>query len=101
LLYSRFAVQVLNLADLHDSFHAMTNKPSNNPLQLLNDPARVTVSVSQAATILGVARSTAHNNYTRTGYLCDGVPVMRVGRRCVVSIAHLRHALGLADVVPA
>ena len=79
----------------------MNKQISQNPLQLLNDPDRVTVSVSQAATILGVARSTAHNNYTRTGYLCDGVPVMRVGRRCVVSIAHLRHALGLADVVPA
>jgi hypothetical protein len=99
--YSRFTVQVLNLADLHDSFHAMTNKSSNNPLVMLNDPGRVTVSVSQAAIILGVAKSTAHNSYKKSGYLCDGVPVMRVGRRCVVSIAHLRSALGLPDVVPA
>jgi hypothetical protein len=65
--------------------------------ELLNDPNRVTVSASEAAAILGIARSTAHNLYTRTGQLCDGVPVLRFGRRAVVSTCHLRAVLGLPE----
>ena len=74
---------------------------NNNNLQttsdvanLLDDPNRTTVTVTQAATILGVSAATAHHAHRRTGYLLDGVPVLRVGRRCVVSTAHLRIALG-------
>jgi hypothetical protein len=66
-------------------------------MTLLLDPARVTVSVSQAAQILGIAKSTAHSAYKSTGYLCAGVPVMQVGRRCVVSVFYLRAALGIAE----
>jgi hypothetical protein len=72
-------------------------RPAQLPSELLADPARVTVSVSQAAEILGVARSTAHAHYKRTGELAPGVPVLRVGKRCVVSLAHLRTVLGLAQ----
>lgn len=77
----------------------MTTKQNytTNPLALLQDPARVTVSVSQAAQILGIAKSTAHNAYKTTGYLCAGVPVMQVGRRCVVSVFYLRAALGMTE----
>lgn len=72
---------------------------SPNPADLLDDPSVVTLSVSQAARILGVARTTAHHAYTATGELVAGVPVLRVGRRCVVSAAHLRAALGRPEPV--
>lgn len=72
-----------------------TSKPS--PLDLLTDPDRVTVSMSQAAAILGIAKSTASASYRSTGFLLDGVPVLRVGKRCVVSVHHLRAALGMTE----
>jgi hypothetical protein len=77
----------------------MANKTNSttNPMELLLDPMRVTVSVSQAAQILGIAKSTAHSAYNSTGYLCAGVPVMKVGRRCVVSVFYLRAALGISE----
>ncbi len=75
----------------------MKSTPSTQIHELLNDPNRVTVSASQAAAILGIAPSTAHNIYTRTGQLCDGVPVLRFGRRAVVSTHHLRVVLGLPE----
>lgn len=71
-----------------------------DPLELLTDPRRVTVSVAQASAILGIARSTAHNAYKSTGQLSDGIPVMRVGRRYVVSVFLLRAALGIPDPTP-
>lgn len=70
---------------------------TTSPLELLKDPDRVTVSVSQACAILGISKSTGHNAYKGTGELCPGLPVMRVGRRYVVSVFHLRTALGLPD----
>ena len=75
------------------------NRAAKSPAELLSDPNLVTVSVSQAARILGVARSTAHAHYKRTGELAPNVPVLKVGKRCVVSLAHLRAALGLAELV--
>lgn len=76
----------------------MTTVPeTQNPLDLLRDPHRATVSVSQAAVILGVAKSTAHAAYKVTGYLSPGVPVMRIGRRYTVSVFHLRAVLGMDD----
>lgn len=76
---------------------SMETTPTTNPLDLLRDPCRATVSVSQAAEILGVAKSTAHAAYKVTGYLSPGVPVMRIGRRYTVSVFHLRAALGMDD----
>lgn len=75
------------------------SKPQKQPADLLKDPELVTVSVSQAAQILGVARSTAHKQYSTTGLLMPGVPVLKVGKRCVVSLAHLRAALGLPEPI--
>ena len=75
------------------------NRAEKSPAELLSDPNLVTVSVSEAARILGVARSTAHAHYKRTGELAPNVPVLKVGKRCVVSLAHLRAALGLAELV--
>lgn len=76
----------------------MTNiHATHDPLALLTDPARMTVSASQACAILGIAKSTGHHAYKATGQLADGIPVMKVGRRYVVSVFHLRAALGLPD----
>lgn len=74
---------------------------TRTPAELLADPDIVTVSVSQASTILGVARSTAHAHYKRTGELAPNVPVLKVGKRSVVSLAHLRAVLGLPEPVKA
>jgi hypothetical protein len=76
-------------------------RTARTPADLLADPDIVTVSVSQASTILGVARSTAHAHYKRTGELAPNVPVLKVGKRCVVSLAHLRAVLGLPEPVKA
>ena len=82
-------------------------KPQRTPLELLHDPALITVSVTDAARILGISRSTAAHYYNTTGYLCPGVPVIRMGlhgnagkrgTRGVVSLAHLRTALGLPEL---
>jgi hypothetical protein len=74
----------------------MTNNPTEQArlTQLLNDPDVLTITVEEAALVLGVARTTAIAAYQRTGNLIEGVPVIRVGRRCIVSTAHMRSALG-------
>jgi len=72
---------------------------AKDPIGVLNDPTVAAVSVSEAARILGIARSTAGNAYTTTGKLCDGVPVITVGRRRIVSTRHLRAVLGIPDPV--
>jgi len=71
-----------------------TQAAAGGVLGLLDDPHRNTVTVTQAAEILGVSPATAHAAHRRNGYLMVGVPVLRCGRRCVVSTAHLRIALG-------
>ena len=66
---------------------------------VLNDPHVLTVSLAVAAQLVGVARSTATDNHKRNGYLMPGVPVIKIGSRCIVSTTHLRAALGLAEPV--
>ena len=75
------------------------HKAKPNANELLADPTRVTVSVSQASMILGIAKSTAHSAYKQTGFLMAGVPVLRIGKRCVVSVSHLRSALGYPEPI--
>lgn len=70
------------------------------PLDLLLDPHRATITIAEAARILGVSKSTAHNAQKETGFLMAGVQVLRVGRRCVVSTAHLRELLGIVLPTP-
>ena len=72
---------------------------TTNPYQLLNNPHILTVSLAVAAQIVGVARSTATDNHKRNGYLMPGVPVIKIGSRCIVSTTHLRAALGIAEPV--
>lgn len=81
-------------------FDTMTEKPDHdkqNQTTVLDDPTRLTVSVSEAARLLGIAVSTAHGAYNRTGELIPGVPVLRAGRRCIVSTAALRAALSMPE----
>ena len=61
----------------------------------LYDTSIQAVSVAQAAEILGIARSTASHAIRKTGVLVEGVPVMRVGKRQLISTTHLRDVLGI------
>jgi hypothetical protein len=77
--------------------HQETKKPRTKPSarELLRDPETLTISVMQAAEILGISRSTASHQYRKTGYVIEGVRVLRSGKRCVVSTYELREALGI------
>lgn len=68
-----------------------------NLIEMLLDPTRLVISVSQASNILGIAKSTAHNAYKESGLLMDGVPVMKIGKRRVISTTKLRAALGIEE----
>lgn len=70
-------------------------KRRRTAFELLDDPSVVTVTVSQAAQILGISKSTAHKNYRTTGYLLNNglVPVLACGSRTIVSLEHLRRVL--------
>jgi len=76
-------------------------KPKPSASELLAEPARVTASVSQASMILSIAKSTAHSAYKQKGFLVAGVPELRIGNRCVVSVSHLRreYRMGLSNTV--
>lgn len=75
----------------------MSKQHAPTAQELLNDPTRVTLSMSEAALVLGISKSTASHQYKRTGHLTEGVRVLRIGKRCVVSVAELRKALGLTE----
>ena len=77
-----------------------TNIDNHPNRSILSDPNTHTVSLSVAAKLVGVARSTATEAHIRTGCLMPGVPVIKIGRRCLVSTTHLRAALGIADPSP-
>jgi hypothetical protein len=76
------------------------NRPSETLRERLTDPNRLTLTVTEAADILGISRSTAFYAATTTGQLTPGVPVLRIAtgsnrERRVVSTAHLRAVLGI------
>ncbi|MBN1174992.1 MAG: helix-turn-helix domain-containing protein [Micromonosporaceae bacterium] len=56
----------------------------------------VTTDLVTAASVLGIGRTTAYH-LARTGQF--PVPLRRVGRRYLVAVAHLLHAVGL-DIEP-
>jgi hypothetical protein len=66
-------------------------------MELICDKSIATISVMEASLILGIGRTTAHNSIKKTGCITDGVPVLRVGKRCVISLAHIRTALNLDE----
>ena len=53
-----------------------------------------TLTIPEAAAMLGVSRNTAYTLAARDGELA-GVPIIHVGRRLLVPTAPLRDALGL------
>jgi hypothetical protein len=65
-----------------------------NPHHLIYDPLNRFVSIAVAADFLGIAKSTAYDA-AHTGELCEGVPVVRIGRRYLVATAHLRALAGM------
>ena len=77
-----------------------TNIDNHPNRSILSDPNTHTVSLSVAAKLVGVARSTATEAHIRTGCLMPGVPVIKIGRRCLVSTTHLRAALGIPEPLP-
>jgi len=81
------------------TYHIETGLPMTTThdeiTELLFDTSIHAVSVAQAAEILGIARSTASHAIRKTGVLVEGVPVMRVGKRQLISTTHLRDVLGI------
>ena len=72
--------------------------------QLIYDPLIRFVSIAVAADFLGIAKSTAYDaahtgelKQAHTGELCQGVPVVRIGRRYLVATSHLRALAGTGD----
>jgi hypothetical protein len=61
--------------------------------RLIYDPLIRFVSIAVAADFLGIAKSTAYDA-AHKGELCEGVPVVRIGRRYLVATAHLRALAG-------
>jgi excisionase family DNA binding protein len=60
---------------------------------------KATLTIPEAAKLLGVGRNLAYQSAAEDGELA-GVPVIRVGRRMVVPRARLLAALGLTDTLP-
>lgn len=52
------------------------------------------VSIAEAADFLGIAKSTAYAA-AKTGELCAGIPIAKIGRRYLVATAHLRQLAGI------
>ena len=65
----------------------------------LPSQSKATLTIPEAATLLGVGRNLAYQSAAEDGELA-GVPVIRVGRRMVVPRARLLAALGLTETLP-
>ena len=76
-----------------------TAQRRRDALAALDDPTRATVSLSQAALLVGIAVSTACKSAETTGRLLDDLPVLRVTgtrrARYVVAKSELRRVLNL------
>lgn len=76
-----------------------TAQRRSDALAALDDPTRATVSLSQAALLVGIAVSTACRCAETTGRLLDDLPVLRVTgtrrARYVVAKSELRRVLNL------
>jgi len=85
-----------------------TQEPNNHIIERVFDPKVLFVSLADAATLLGIAKSTAHNAVHQLKFvdsfaggklntpveLCPGLPVHRIGRRYIVSTLALRNLYG-------
>ena len=59
-------------------------------------PVSATLTVPEAARLLGIGRNLAYEIAARDGEIA-GVPVIRVGRRLIIPLARLLEVLGLDD----
>lgn len=76
--------------------HRATTSPVGEPEAV--SPVSATLTISEAAALLGVGRNLAYEVASRDGELA-GVPVIRVGRRLLIPHARLLAVLGLEDNV--
>jgi len=60
---------------------------------LIYDPQTRFVSIYVVADFLGLAKSTVYDA-AHSGEICEGVPVVKVGRRYLVATTHLRALAG-------
>jgi hypothetical protein len=77
-----------------ENIKSKTNKKTSATYALFNYN---TVSIAQACEILGISRSTACSAIKKTGVVMEGVPIMRVGKRQLISTYVLRKVLGLPN----
>lgn len=75
----------------------MNHTRNTTTTAVLHDPEVLAVPLTTAAELVGVAKSTASAEVKRTGELMPGVPVLRMGRRCLVPTRFLRAALGIPE----
>jgi hypothetical protein len=80
----------------HDKGETYTVTTTEQLHRLIYDPLIRFVSIAVAADFLGIAKSTAYDA-AHTGELCQGVPVVRIGRRYLVATSHLRALAGTGD----
>jgi len=55
------------------------------------------MSIDQVCEILGISRSTAYSAIKRTGFVIEGVPILRIGDRLLMSAYLLREILGIQN----
>ena len=70
--------------------------PDGVRLQRRPASSSATLTITEAAELLGIGRNLAYEIATRDGELA-GVPVIRVGRRLLIPQARLLAVLGLKD----
>jgi len=88
------------MTPLDTSSQLVEHRSRTELVKRLNDAGYLTFTVTEAAVMLGISKSTASHAYRRTGYLTDGVRALRIGKRIVVSAAELRRALGMSEPQP-
>lgn len=71
--------------------------PREDPRVVSPLPERPTVSLPAACRIVGVSATTGYRLAKATGRLCDGVPVVRIGRQYRVPKAALAAVFGASE----
>mgnify|MGYP003658536774 CR=1 FL=1 len=72
-------------------------KPMRTSRQILSDSSIITISVMEAAEILGINKTTAYAAIKNKGYFVEGVTVINAGGRLVVVLDQLRQVLGIQN----
>ena len=85
-------ISVRSLAQGFTPIRAASSDKQENPV----GPVSATLTVPEAARLLGIGRNLAYEIASRDGEIA-GVPVIRVGRRLLIPLARLLEVLGLND----